>query len=402
MSADAQLGDRVGDLIDRHLDADFVVRTLQALAHVPTEVPLGYETLIDADDPRLLHYVHEVVLPLVREIAPEAVCEDVGGSLLIRDGEAGTGDAVLLQTYSVTQHHNLMDDPLSGRIAERDGRQVVLGQGVSAVKAHQAVMLGVLKLLRDAGVTPRRTAYWTVNNEGRSSHACTEALLDAIGETPAYALLLVDENMRLSVGNRGRIDIDVVVEGTPAHSSAPHLARDPIGTVADVVARLRTLSWADEHPRLGARHAVVYKVRYDPLAPHTIPERAELTIDRRLLPGDDPAAATQEIRDLLADLGPCSVHVKDGVAMLPVLVEDGSPVVETVQRAIAAVRGEPAEEIVGQGTFDAGGTAQRGIPTLMWGAGGAGVWPLGEDFVAIDHVLDEVRTVARLLLEDAA
>jgi acetylornithine deacetylase/succinyl-diaminopimelate desuccinylase-like protein len=398
MPAHQQADRDVRDLVNRHLDEDFVVRTLQALAHVPTEVPVGYDTLIDGDDPLLVHYVHNVVLPRVRDVAPDVVCRDVGGNLLIRDGDAGTADSVLLQTYSVTQHHNLMDDPLSGRIEERAGRRVVLGQGVSQVKAHQAVMLGVLKLFRDAGATPRRTVWWTVNNEGRSSHACTGALLDAMGETPAYALLLVDEDMRLSVGNRGRVDIDVTIEGTPAHSSAPHLARDPIGAVADVVARLRTLTWSDVHPRLGGRHAIVYKVRYEPLAPHTIPARAELTIDRRLLPGDEPAAAVQEIRDLLDGLGPCTIRVHDGVAMLPVLVDDGEPVVPAVQRAITAVRGERAREIVGQGTFDAGGTAQRGIPTVMWGAGGAGDWPLGEDFVAIDDVLDEVCAVAHLLL----
>ena len=385
-------------LIDRHLDVDYVVETLQELARVPTEVPAGYDTLIAPDDPRLRHYAHDVVRPRIERIAADVACEDIGGNLLIRDGAAGTADPVLLQTYSVTQHHNLMDDPLSGRIEERDGRRVVLGQGTSQAKAHQAAMLGVLKLLRDANVRPRRTVWWTVNNEGRSSHACTDKLLTAMGETPAWALLLVDENLRLSVGNRGRIDVDVTLEGTAAHSSAPELAVDPIGGVADVVTRLRGLRWADEHPRLGGRHAVVYKVRFDPLAPHTLPARAELTIDRRLLPGDDPAAAVDEIRACIGDLSPLRVHVQGGVAMLPVLVADDAPVIQEVQRAITAVRGEPAAQIVGKGTFDAGGTDQHGIPTLMWGAGGTGDWPLGEDFVAIDDVLDEVRTLAHLLL----
>ena len=389
-------------LLERHLDAGFVTRTLQELARIPTEVPDGYDTLVAADDPKLVHYTRDVIRSRVERIAPDVACEDVGGNLLIRDGASGTGESVLLQTYSVTQHHNLMEEPLSGRIEQRGGRRVVLGQGTSQAKAHQAVMLGVLKLLRDAGVRPRRTVWWTVNNEGRSSHACTEALLAAMGETPAWALLLIDENLRLSVGNRGRVDIDVTLEGTAAHSSAPELAEDPIGGVADVVARLRGLRWDDEHPRLGGRHAVVYKVRFDPLAPHTLPARAELTIDRRLLPGDDPAAAVEEIRACIGDLSPLRVRVEGGVAMLPVLIAEDAPAIAEVQRAITAVRGEPAPQIVGKGTFDAGGTAQYGIPTLMWGAGGTGDWPLGEDFVAIDDVLDEVRTVVHLLLQDPA
>jgi acetylornithine deacetylase/succinyl-diaminopimelate desuccinylase-like protein len=393
----AQRQDPVADLVDRHVDREFVVDKLQALARCPTDVPVGFDTLIDPDDPKLVNYVQSVVRPLLEEVAPDVACTEVGGNLLVRDGDAGTDDALLLQTYTVAQHHNLMEEPFCGSLARRDGQEVVVGQGVSQAKAHQVAMLAVLKLIRDAGVRPARTVWWTVNNEGRSSHACTDALLAAAGELPSAALLLVDSDMRVSVGNRGRIDVDVTVEGTAAHSSTPELARDPIAAVADIVTRLRTLTWDDEDPLLGGRHARVYKVRFEPLTPHTIPARAELTIDRRLLPGDEIEPAVAEIRDCIGSLAPCDVDVRAGVTMLPATT-DGDDWVERLQGSIAAIRGGRAEQVAGPGTFDAGGTAARGIPTLMWGAGGAGDWPLGEDFVAVDDVIDEVRVIAHLLL----
>ena len=38
-------------------------------------------------------------------------------------------------------------------------------------------MLAVLKLLVESGVSLAGRLYWAVNNEGRSSHACSEAIL---------------------------------------------------------------------------------------------------------------------------------------------------------------------------------------------------------------------------------
>ena len=40
-----------------HLDRGYLVETLSRLARVPTDVPLGFETLMEPDDPKLVHYV---------------------------------------------------------------------------------------------------------------------------------------------------------------------------------------------------------------------------------------------------------------------------------------------------------------------------------------------------------
>ena len=56
----------------------------------------------------------------------------------------GTGSpAILVQSYTVSQHHQLMDEPYEPRVA--DGR--IWGRGVSQSKGHQAVMLAVLRAL---------------------------------------------------------------------------------------------------------------------------------------------------------------------------------------------------------------------------------------------------------------
>jgi acetylornithine deacetylase/succinyl-diaminopimelate desuccinylase-like protein len=387
--------------LDAALDRAYLVRTLSQLATVPTAVPLGYETLMEPDDPKLVHYVQRVVRPALVEIGAYDLIE-AGNNLVVVLGSGESGRSLLIQNYTVAQHFNLMEDPFSGKVGSGRGwgvdEPVVYGQGVSQGKAHQAVMLTVLKLLLEQGVSLHGRLYWAINNEGRSSHGCSEAIFEALGEVPSFGIIQLGTGLRLSLGNRGRVDVNVHVKGKASHSSAPEAGHSAIDGAHEVISRLRTLSWTDRHPILGGRHAIVYKLRFEPVAPHTLPSDAYLTVDRRLLPGDDVDAATREIRAVLDDMPPYQVDVERGVHMLPALVDPDSPWVGSIQAAHVAVRGAPAETIYGQGTFDAGGPCALGTPTVMYGATG-GVWPTGVDFVPISAAEAEARVLTCVILD---
>ena len=385
------------------IDATFLTRTLVELARVPTNVELGFDTLIEPDDPKLVHYVQRVIRPRLFELGVHDLLDAPRNNLVVRLGSGESGRSLLIQNYTPAQHHNLMERPFDGIVANgaRWGRDepVVIGQGVSQNKAHQAVMLAVLKHLRDTGAELRGRLYWAVNNEGRSTHACTDAILDTIGETPDFGIVQTSQNLAISLGNRGRLDVDVVVHGKTTHSSTPELGLSAIDGAALVVERLRALTWDAEHPRLGARNAVVYKVAFEPSAPHTLPGLARLTVDRRFLPGERPADMVAEIESAIGDLAPYRVEVTAGVMMRPALVDADDPGVRALQRAIGAVRGREAEQIHRRGCFDAGGLCARGVPAVMWGCGGEGEWPTGTDFVALSDVEAEARVLARLILD---
>ena len=164
-----------------------------------------------------------------------------------------------------------------------------------------------------------------------------------------------------------------------------------------VIERLRRLAWPERHPLLGGRHVIVYKMRFEPQAPHTLPSDAYLTVDRRLLPGDDPDAAADEIRAAIGSLDPYAVTVERGVYMLPALVDPEHPGVGALQEANAAIRGMPAPVEYGQGSFDAGGPCAAGVPAVMYGASGrAGL--TDTDFVPISAVETEAKVLAYQIL----
>ncbi|CAA9281126.1 MAG: hypothetical protein AVDCRST_MAG93-3201 [uncultured Chloroflexia bacterium] len=400
---DAHEQDGTRQIVKQHLDRTYLARTLVRLGRVPTAVPMGSETLIEPDDPMLVHYVQHVLRPELVDIGIYDLIDAGRNNLVVRVGEGSSGRSLLVQNYTPTQHHNLMPNPFDARIANaRDygfDEPAVFAQGVSQNKGHQAVMLAVLRLFQQSGVTLRGRLYWAINNEGRSSHACTDAILAALDEQPQFAILQNRTGLKIQLGNRGRLDVNVHVKGRLVHSSTPELGVSAIDGATEVINRLKRLQWSDRHPLLGARQAVVYKLQFAPLAPHTLPSDAYLTIDRRLLPGDDLAVATEEIRAAIGDLGPYDVTVEPGVFMLPALIEPEHPGVQALQSSHTAIRGEPTAAVYGQGTFDAGGPSSHGIPTVMYGAS-AGLWPDGVDFVPLAAVETEAAVLAHLILRE--
>jgi acetylornithine deacetylase/succinyl-diaminopimelate desuccinylase-like protein len=404
---------------DIAIDEDYLVNTLSKLARVPTGPEPGFDTLMDPSDPKLVHYVRNVIRPEVTRLGYYDIIDAPLNNIAVRLGTGASPETLLIQNYTPTLHFTQMRDPLSGRIGNAApygfDEPAVFGQGVSTNKCHQAIMLAVLKLLADMRVELRGRLYWAVNNEGRSSHACSEAMLDSLDRKPGFAILQIPTNMEICLGQRGRVDIDVHVRGKATHSSSPDHGLSAIEGAYLVMERLRTMSWPDEHPQLGSRQRpLVYKMKFEPVAPHTLPSDSYLTVDRRMLPGDTPDGATEEVRTAIGDLSPYEVTVEQGVYMLPSVVAEDDPGVQSLVRAHEAVTGAPPRTFHRAGTFDAGGLSARGIPAILYGAGGesAGMStpgsrgglldPEGEDFIPIRSMVTQARVFAELILAELA
>lgn len=378
---------------------EYLVDVLTHLARVPSAVPLGRETLIEPDHPTLVTYVQEHLRPAFLDAGAHDLVDLPRNQLAARFGD-GEGPCLAFMAYTPTQHHNLMAEPWSGAIRTPTELGIdepcLFGQGVTQNKAHQAVLLDLARRL--AAADPLHgTLYLCVNNEGRSSHDCSWAILDALPRTPDLVVQLFCTGFDVTIGNRGRVDVVVDVTGRTAHSSSPPEKGRVVDAVADVVTALRELDAAaarNVHPELGREQVVPYQVSYEPLAPHTLPGSARIVVDRRLLPGTDPARAVDDLRDALAGLRPfgCEVEVRQGVCMLPAyLPPEHRDVLAPLDAAIRTHIGDVKHAVYG-GSFDAGGPSARGVPTVMFGVPEEGDL-LGDDYVRLSAVRAEAAVV---------
>jgi acetylornithine deacetylase/succinyl-diaminopimelate desuccinylase-like protein len=114
----------------------------------------------------------------------------------------------------------------------------------------------------------------------------------------------------------------------------------------------------------------VNHIRSFPDSTHTVQERCEFTLDRRLLPGDDPNEAFAEIERIAKEVerieDPVSgktygIEVRLGPFMYPSLVTTDSPIVKAILRASAVMLGKPAETYYSPSAFDQGYLNHVGI-----------------------------------------
>ena len=377
------------------IDSQWLEDVLLGILSIDTQVPLG-ETEILPGDPRIVKAVEEFVLPRIEELRPAEVRMHPMKDIAARFGPSGD-DGLLIQTYVVSQHSNLMDDARSGTIVDGtdyglEGKCAV-GQGASQTKGSLASAFAAVKSL--SGL--KKPVWLTVNTEGRSSHGGSMRLLDDLGVQAAFGIVSIGTDLRISLGNRGRADVEIRVSGASSHSSQPWLGSNPIERAADVVTALRTLALPEPHPHLGPVTVTPYQLRCSPVAPHTVPETALVVVDRRLLPEEQPESAVEEIRAHLDAAQVEGVDVELGAWMLPAEVDKDSLIVRALQEGSSASSGVPAATFWSLNAFDAGYSSSVGIPTPMFGPGKrqfSGEGLVGSDAVSISDCLVAASTIA--------
>lgn len=363
--------------------SDHLQETLLTLVRTDTSVPNG-STEIAPGDARLRDTVTEVVLPLVEALGPAEIRRHECGDIAARFGP-DTDDGLLIQTYIVSQHGNLMAEPHRARVVEGNTLGLegpaVVGQGANQNKGPMASALSAMREV----ASPRRSVWLSVNCEGRSSHDGSRRIYGDLGVRAAHSILAFGTNLRVSLGNRGRVDVHISVPGASSHSSQPELGRNPIPPAAAVVLQLAETPLPAAYPDLGPATATPYQFVCEPIAPHTLPSSVRIVVDRRLIPGETPARAVDTLRHNLLKQWP-DLQITAGASMLPALVDPRAAVV----RALDAF-----PTMFSRNAFDAGYGCSLGIPTVMFGPGrrdfGAGV-------VAAEAVsLADCRTAATAL-----
>lgn len=377
-------------VIEQHYDESYVQRLLVKLASAPTDVPLGqYE--IEPTDPKIEHFVHRVVKPEIEELGLGPIASDELNNLVFRVGLGAPAPALLFMAYTVAQHGNDTAPELEGRLMSAKAfgidEECVFGKGTSQGKGALAAALGAVKILRDAKVPLRGTLIFAVNNEAQSSHRCSRRIIDGHGIVAEHGIVAIGSPM-LSIGNRGRVDVEVTIRGQVAHSSQPSRGRNAIWGARAALDRIeqlhRRLTRTD--PQLGAEQVEPYRLMLEPIAPHTLPDRASLTLDRRLLPGTSVEAAVEEVSRALSDLAPFDVDVRAGVFQLPALVSQTAPIVTSLAGAHRQVTGRPVTVGTARYTFDAGYACSRGIQTVMFGPSSEALGATGTETISTEFV----------------
>ena len=374
-----------------------MVDWLLTLLRTSTEVPVGAHE-IHPGDARIHSAINDTVLPMIEALGPTSVERHDAGDLVARFGPPGD-DGLLIQTYIVSQHGNDMDDPLLGRLMDGEAfgvsGEVAIGQGANQNKGPMAAAFAAVAG-RPAEL--ERPILLAVNTEGMSSHGGSRRVIDDLGARSARAVLAFSTDLQVSIGNRGRVDILIEVPGSSSHSSQPSLGTNPLPRAAQAIAALDSAPLPTPHPALGEATATPYQLRFEPVAPHTIPQRGLLLVDRRLLPGERPDDAVDSVRSHLASKLDFDVSVSQGAVMLPAEVPADDRIVTMLLDALQS-SGRPSSATFSANTFDAGYGCSLGIPTVMFGPGtrSFGAAMTDTEWVSVEDCVIAARAMSGLI-----
>lgn len=185
--------------------------------------------------------------------------------------------------------------------------------------------------------------------------------------------------LRLCVAHRGFIWLEITTQGKAAHGGRPDLGRDAIVKMGHILVGLeqldRSLRAAPSHRFLGSGslHASLIEGGQEL---SSYPASCTLQVERRTIPGETPEQVETEIGKLIQEIQRTDptflASVKTTLVREPFEVAENAQIVQTLFKQSEALLGSAPEVVGDQMWMDAALLAAAGMPTVVFGPGGAG------------------------------
>ena len=395
-------------LLDQRLSRERAKELLIDLVKVPSP-----QTALLEEEPLLKQFIRVAIEPRLRAMGVADVRYDPMGNLIASFGGNASGRSLMFIGNAMNQPASTMPNPYDGDVV--DGAkydlpgEAVMGKGASEQKANLAAMLHALEtvIASKIPITGRLVFCCCLSGE-TGKHDAIKSVVEGAGVRADMAVL-GGTNLKITLGNRGRIDVFVTVKGSPCHSSRPWDGVNAITGATEAIRLLLAKVKLDKsHPQLGKQTLTVNHIRSFPDSTHTVQERCEFTLDRRLLPGEDPNEAFDEIARIAKEIegleDPVSgkaygIDVRMGPYMYPSLVTTDSPIVRALLRASQAMLGHEVETYFSPSAFDQGYLNHVGIPTANFGAGEHQYAHTDHDMASVERTTDAARVFAFMMLD---
>jgi len=279
----------------------------------------------------------------------------------------------------------------------RSGR--LYGRGSQDMKGGVAAMIDAARVAASRGLPSGRLIVAAVVDEEYASIGA-DAL---VREWTADAAVVTEPtDLRIGIGHKGFAWIDVETRGRAAHGSRPRDGRDAIMRMGRVLQRLerldRELQARPPHPLMGtgSLHASIVRGGREL---SSYPDRCTLLMERRTIGGESADGALREVTTILGDLTREDPEFEGGATLTfsrpPYEIAPDHALPQALAGA-AEVAGAAPDAIGMSFWTDAAVLGAAGIPSVLFGPGGAGLHSR-EEYVTTDDVLACRDALCRLV-----
>ena len=275
------------------------------------------------------------------------------------------------------------------------------GRGAQDMKGGVAAMVAAAESLANGrGLRAGRLIIAGVIDEEYESLGA-EAL---VSQWKADAAVITEPtDLLIGVGHKGYQWVEIETIGRAAHGSLPQAGRDAIVRMGRVLASLEALNFRLQakpaHPILGTAslHASLISGGREL---STYPDHCSLQMERRTITGEADDVALKEVQQILLTLKEQDEEFEAAARALfgrpPYETPSGHSLSDMLETAVGATGRQPKRSGMSFWT-DAAILGQAGIPTVVFGPGGAGLHGLDEH-VIVEEVIacrDALTVLAR-------
>jgi acetylornithine deacetylase len=377
---------RVGFLTVRNLMNE-TTRLLRDLVARPSVNPMG-RALPDTNlyEHRVTAYLEDFFrdLPVSWERQPVAPRRD---NIVARWEAPGAHRTLVLEAHQDTvPTDNMTIDPFGARI--ENGR--LYGRGACDIKGGMAAMLAAFaRLVRDK---PRGAANVVMACSVDEEYTALGArkLVDC-GLKADMAVVAEPTQLDIVHAHKGAVRWHLSTTGRSCHSSAPEKGINAIYRMGRLLVAIEHFAeWlrsSRQDPLLGPPTLSIGRIEGG-TSVNTVPDFCRIEVDRRVIPGEDPLAAPEELAVFLRQEQGIEFPFEGTspwISLTALSPENSVELVARLGRAIDSVTGGHQVQAVPYGT-DAAPLAAAGIPAVVFGPGDIARAHTCDEWVPLDEV----------------
>jgi succinyl-diaminopimelate desuccinylase len=290
--------------------------------------------------------------------------------------------------------------PFQGKLAK--GR--IYGRGASDMKGGIASFIHALSMIDRSQIHLHQGAVvlHLVSDEESHGHQGMGFLTRKGGIQGDAVLVGEPTDLQPVIAHKGALWLRISTLGRSAHSARPHLGVNAIEKMVKLVDRLNSIPLEKEHPLLGKPTLSIGSIRGGTKI-NIVPDRCDIEVDRRMLPGEKKEEVLKEMKEILNSLqlqDPLFQYRMEEIAFAePSEVSPEEEIVRMGVESIQEVVGEKPPIRAFSGFTDSRFYInQYHIPALIFGPGGTNQIHTTDESVEVDALVHAAHIYALIVI----
>ncbi|GGL56956.1 M20 family metallopeptidase [Sporolactobacillus putidus] len=282
-------------------------------------------------------------------------------------------------------------DPWS---ADQDGDRLY-GRGSSDMKSGAAAMILALETIQKSGVRLKgNLSFLGTAGEEVDGRGARSVLREGIIKNATAMVIGEPTNNELLIAHKGVLWLEIIINGKTAHAGWPENGVNAISAMHVFVQKLGEIDLPN-HEILG-KSTLNLGLINGGTAPNMVADRCQLTIDIRMVPGQERDGILHQVKTILAAISdPMGITYKVNVLnnMLPVSTSREDPFIKVSADTLQEVLDK--KPIFGGANYYSDGsiftTENKNIPILIFGPGNPVMAHQPNEWVDLRNFIDSIR-----------